>query len=187
MEIEKISQKLLEACNHNIDSLPDAKGYGIDNLSAKQIKDIETILIDHFKFSRVNWMELSAILAKDKTPIVAKSMILSDTENPTYEGQIVYIYRIVFTPRMYDPEKMHIPVKEGCVFAPVIVPSNTLKSVQSITLTWSPEDFQDLEAIENSGKDLNQRVRDLLEKVLTNPKEYKPGGFVKCALRFAVV
>ena len=88
---------------------------------------------------------------------------------------------------MYDPKSLHEPVKDGCVFAPTIYNPETFEPKQSITLTWSPEFPQDINAPERTYEDDKQMIRNMLEKVLNNPEEYRPEGYRACIVRFAAV
>ena len=189
MKTAKVTQKLIEICNHTTDDHSIVPlGYNIENLSAKQLKEVEAVLIDHFKFSKVNWMEYPMAKTEDNdTVVVAQSMILSDEENPDYEGKVCYMYNVTFSPKMYNPEDLHKPVKDGCVFAPLIYDPKTFEPSLSITLTWSPEFPQDIDAPPRTKEDDNQTIRDLLDKVLANPEDYRPEPYVRCMLRFAVV
>jgi hypothetical protein len=133
-------------------------------------------------------MELPSGLTEDKTtPIVAKSIKISDSENPTYKHKVGYVYTISFTPKIYEPEEMYKPVKDGCVFAPITFNPETFEPKQSITLTWSPEFPQDIDAPKRTYEDDKQMIRNMLERVLDNPEEYRPMGYTGCTLRYAVL
>jgi hypothetical protein len=118
--------------------------------------------------------------------IVMKTYKMSDVEEPPHKGKVGYVYTIFFTPKMYDPMEMYQPVKDGCVFSPIVYNPETFEPTQSITLTWSPEFAQDF-PIHNSEEVMKQTFRDQLEKVLANPEEYRPVGHVACCIRYAVV
>jgi hypothetical protein len=183
-----LTKKLLSICE-------DAdKTYGYNDiesttqLTEEQRIQIEAELIKHFEFDKILWMELPSGLTEDKTtPIVAKSIKISDSDNPTYKHKVGYVYTISFTPKMYEPGEMYKPVKDGCVFAPTTYNPETYEPKQSITLTWSPEFLQDLDAPVRTYEDDKQMIRDMLEKVLDNPEEYRPIGHTRCMVRFAAV
>jgi hypothetical protein len=183
----ELVEKLMSICapnaplenNHSLDNT-----FGIDNLTENQCLKIEKELIKHFEFKSIIWMGLPSGLDVNNNPIVAESIKISDTDNPKYSGKVGYIYKIAFTPIMYDPKSLYIPIKDGCVFTPTIYDPQTFEPKQSITLTWSPDFPQDIDAPENDDK---QMVRDLLEKVLANPEDYRPEGFRGCMVRFATV
>ena len=183
-----LKNKLLSICG----STDKVYGYNdnsksITKLSEEQRIQVETELIKHFEFDKIIWMELPSGLTEDKTtPIVAKSIKISDSENPTYKHKVGYVYTISFTPKIYEPGEMYKPVKDGCVFAPITYNPETFEPKQSITLTWSPEFPQDIDAPKRTYEDDKQMIRDMLEKVLDNPEEYRPKGFIGCLIRFAI-
>jgi len=189
MKVE-LTEKLMSICapnaplenNHSLDNT-----FGIDNLTAKQLKEVEAELIKHFDFSRIVWMELPSGLSEDGKPMVAKTWKLTDKEDVKHTGKVGYVYKVLFTPVMYDPNSLYTPVKDGCVFAPTLYDPETFQPKQSITLTWSPEFPQDINAPERTYEDDKQMIRDMLEKVLANPEEYRPEGFRAGIVRFAVV
>jgi hypothetical protein len=132
-------------------------------------------------------MDLPAGLTEDgERAIVMKTHKMSDVEEPPYMGKVGYVYTIMFTPKMYDPMEIYKPVKDGCVFGPIVYNPETLEPTQSITLTWSPEFAQDFPT-NNNEEMMKQSLRERLEKVLDNPEEYRPSGFIGCLLRYAVV
>jgi len=184
-----LTNKLLSICG----STDKVYGYNdssksITKLSEEQRIQIEAELIKHFEFDKIIWMELPSGLTEDKTtPIVAKSIKISDSENPTYKDKVGYVYTISFTPKMYEPGEMYKPVKDGCVFAPITYNPETFEPKQSITLTWSPEFPQDIDAPKRTYEDDKQMIRNMLERVLDNPEEYRPIGYTGCILRYVVL
>jgi hypothetical protein len=183
-----LTEKLLSICG-------DAdKTYGcndiesITQLTEEQRIQVEAELINHFEFDKIIWMEHPSGLTEDKTtPIVAKSIKISDSDNPTYKHKVGYVYTLMFTPKMYEPGVLYKPVKDGCVFAPTVYNPETFEPTQSITLTWSPEFPQDIDAPQRTYEDDKQMIRSMLEKVLDNPEEYRPKGHTGCLVRYAVV
>ena len=183
-----LTEKLLSICG----STDKAYGYNnieeITQLTEEQRDQVEAELIKHFEFDKIIWMELPAGLTEDKQKaIVAKSIKISDSDNPTYKHKIGYIYTVNFTSKMYEPGEMYKPVKDGCVFGPIVYNQETFEHKQSITLTWSPDFPQDIDAPVRTYEDDKQMIRDMLEKVLNNPEEYRPIGYVGCIVRFAAV
>jgi hypothetical protein len=159
----------------------------ITRLTEEQRIQVEAELINHFGFDRIVWMDLPAGLTEDGAKaIVAKTIKISDSDNPTYKHKVGYVYTINFTPKMYDPMEMYQPVKDGCVFSPIVYNPETFEPTRSITLTWSPEFAQDFPFPTNE-EVMKQSFRDRLEKVLANPEEYRPSGFIGCLIRYAVV
>ena len=186
----ELTEKLMSICspnaplqnNHSLDNI-----FGIHNLTEEQRIQVEKELIKHFEFEKIVWMELPSGLTEDKTtPIAAKTYKITN-DDPKHSGKVGYVYQVLFTPKIYDPKELHEPVKDGCVFAPIIYNPETFTPKQSITITWSPEFPQDLNAPQRTYEDDKQMIRDMLEKVLANPEEYRPEGFRAGIVRLAVV
>jgi len=101
-----LAEKLMNICtpnvplenNHSLDNV-----FGIDNLTEKQKIQVEEELIKHFKFSRIVWMELPAGLTEEGDAISVKTIKIHDTENPKHPGKVGYVYKVLFTPVMYEP------------------------------------------------------------------------------------
>lgn len=183
-----LTNKLLSICG-------DAdKTYGyfdsefIIKLTEEQRIQVESELIKSLGFDKIVWMDLPAGLTEDgEKAIVMKTRKISDVEEPPYEGKVGYVYTLSFTPKMYDPMEIYQPVKDGCVFAPTTYNPETFEPKQSITLTWSPDFPQDIDAPIRTYEDDKQMVRDMLEKVLDNPEDYRPVGYIGCLIRYAAV
>jgi hypothetical protein len=80
-----------------------------------------------------------------------------------------YLYAIYLTPEMYDPSKILNPVKDGASISPVVYNPETFEPLKKIVLTFSPEG-------QTTDEIRKQELRDLLDKVLENPKEYESKG-----------
>jgi hypothetical protein len=183
-----LTEKLLSICG----SADKSYGYNniekITQLTEEQRVQVEEELIKHFEFDKIIWMELPNGLTEDKQkPIVAQTIKISDSDNPTYKHKVGYIYTLIFTPKMYEPGEMYKPVKDGCVFSPIVYNPETFEPKQSITISWSPEFPQNIDAPQRTYEDDKQMFRDMLEKILDNPEEYRPIGYVGCTVRFAAV
>ena len=177
-----LTEKLLSICGNSMES------FSINNSTEKQRVQVEEELIKHFEFDKIVWMNLPTGLTEDgKTPIVAKSLKISDLDNPTYKHKVGYVYTISFTPKIYEPGEMYKPVKDGCVFAPTTYNPETFEPKQSITISWSPDFPQDIDTPTRTLEDDKQMIRDMLEKVLNTPEEYRPLGHVGCLVRFATI
>ena len=177
-----LTEKLLSICGNSMEV------FSINNSTEKQRVQVEEELIKHFEFDKIVWMDLPTGLTEDgKTPIVAKSLKISDLDNPTYKHKVGYVYTISFTPKMYEPGEMYKPVKDGCVFGPIVYNPETFEPKQSITLTWSPDFPQDINAPVRTYEDDKQMIRNMLEKVLDNPEEYRPKGHIGGMIRFTAV
>jgi len=183
-----LTEKLLKICGDESKTYGCNDNKGITKLTEEQRAQIEKELIKHFNFDKIVWMEHPSGLTEDGTTvIVAKSIKISDSDNPTYKHKVGYIYTLMFTSKMYEPGEIYKPVKDGCVFAPITYNPETFEPKQSITLTWGPEFPQDINAPQRTYEDDKQMIRDMLEKVLDNPEEYRPIGHIGCLVRYAVV
>ena len=156
---------------------------GIDNLTEEQRTQVEEELMKHFEFSEISWIELPSGLDQDGNPIVVKTVKISDSKNSDYSGKVGYVYRIVFTPVMYDPADLHTPIKDGGVIAPLLIDPLTMLPKRSVTIEWLPEFPQDIDNPQ-TWEDQKKIVRDKLEAILENPHEYTPQGHRGCLLRF---
>ena len=180
------TEKLLSICGDADKTYGCNINPGVTLLTEEQRIQIEAELIKHFEFERIVWMELPAGLTEDKTiAISAKSIKISDTDNPTHKHKVGYVYTLMFTPKIYNPSDLYKPVKDGCVFAPILYNPETFEPTRSITISWNPEFPQDINAPQRTYEDDKQMIRDMLEKVLENPEEYKPIGYVGCIVRYA--
>lgn len=178
-----LTEKLLSICEGNSN-----QAFGINDLTEEQRIQIEAELIKHFEFDKIVWMDLPSGLTEDKkTPFVVKSLKISDSNNLTYKHKVGYVYTVTFTPKIYDPGDMYKPVKDGCVFAPTTYNPETFEPKQSITISWSPDFPQDIDAPVRTLEDDKQMIRDMLEKVLDTPEEYRPKGHIGCLIRFAAI
>ena len=177
-----LTEKLLSICGNSME------GFSINNSTEEQRVQVEVELIKHFEFDKIVWMDLPAGLTEDKQTVISvKSLRISDSDNPTYKHKVGYVYIISFTPKMYVPGEMHKPVKDGCVFAPTTYNPETFEPKQSITISWSPDFPQDIDAPVRTYEDDKQMIRNMLEKVLDNPEEYRPKGHISGLIRFTAV
>lgn len=181
----ELAEKLMSICVTDT-SLELDTTFGIDNLTEEQRLQVEAELIKHFEFSKIVWMKFPTGLNENGDAIIARTIKIDDTKNQKYTGQIGYVYKIFFTPKMYDPMELHKPVKDGCIFVPTVYDPDTFTPTKSITLTWSPEFPQNIDATPKTYEEEKQMIRDMLEKVLTNPEEYMLVGHRACGVRFAV-
>ena len=183
-----LTEKLLSICGSADKTYGCNDNEGITRLTEEQRVQVEAELIKHFEFDKIIWMELPSGLTEDKTtPIAAKSIKISDSDNPTYKHKVGYVYTISFTPKMYEPGEIYKPVKDGCVFGPIVYNPETFEPKQSITISWSPDFPQDIDTPVRTYEDDKQMIRGMLEKVLDNPEEYRPKGHIACLVRFAAI
>ena len=173
--MSKLAEKLMHICG------TDEDGYGIDNLTARQLKSVETALIKHLNFDRIEWMESPVEYIEGVHQIVTHTMKLADNNPPTYENKIGYIYKVMFSPVMYDPTAYVKPVKNGCSITPVVYNPINFEPTKHIMLSWNPEGSGDDDAR------IKLELMDKLYDILKNPEEYMQKGYRSVLLRFAVV
>jgi hypothetical protein len=184
----QLTNKLLSICGDTNKTYGCFDSTVIIKLTEEQRIRVEAELIEHLGFDRIIWMDLPAGLTEDGAKAIAvKTTRILDQETPPHKGQVGYIHTIIFTPKMYDPMEMYQPVKDGCVFAPTTYNPKTFEPKQSITLTWSPDFPQDINTPVRTYEDDKQMIRDMLEKVLDTPEEYRPVGYIGTLLRYVAV
>jgi hypothetical protein len=171
-----LAEKLMHICG------TDENGYGIDNLGARQLKKVEAALIKHLKFDRIEWMELPATHVEGVGVISALTMKLVDNDPPTYENKIGYIYKVMFSPVIYDPTEYVKPVKNGCSMTPVVYNPINFQPTKHIMLSWCPGDDYD-----DDLKQMKFELIDRLVHILENPEEYMQTGYRAAMIRFATV
>ena len=170
-----LAEKLMHICG------TDEDGYGIDNLTARQLKSVETALIKHLKFDRIEWMDLPIAHLEGVGVITTHTMKLADNDPPTYENKVGYVYKVMFSPVMYDPTAYVKPVKNGCSITPVVYNPINFQPTKHIMLSWCPEGSSDDDAR------IKSELKDKLSDILENPEEYMQKGYRSVLLRFAVV
>lgn len=156
----------------------------VTELTEQQKQQAEQLLKDHFKFKEIKWINHVGGAGEPGKAVETATTKLGDN-NVTYENKTGYIYQILFTPRVYDPKTIYEPVKEGCAMTPMVYNPETFTPYRRIILTWSPELAQDF-SVNNSEEVMKQTLRDQLEKVLANPKEYMSESTRGVMVRFAV-
>ena len=169
-----LAEKLIHICG------TDEDGYGIDNLTARQLKSVEAELIKHLKFDRIEWIDFPTAHVVNFGVVAAHTMKLTDNNPPTYENKIGYVYKVMFSPVMYDPTAYVKPVKNGCSITPVVYNPINFQPTQHIMLSWSPE---------GGGDDtrIKFELKDKLSDILENPEEYMQTGYRAAMIRFATV
>ena len=164
--------------------------YGLENLTKEQQKQVEELLKEHLGFSRVEWMELPTCLITnsqgEEVTVIAKTKLVGDTPTDDWRDRTCYFYQIVYSPVIYDPKDITIPVKDGMVISPLLYNPATFEPSRKITIEWKPEDLfheKDIQPI--TWEDEKTYLREKLEALLANPDEYKPKGRRGLMIRFA--
>lgn len=165
--------------------------YGVDNLTQTQITSVENLLKEHFGFSKIEWMDLPAGLITnsqgEEMAVVAKTKLVGDTPIDDYKDRTCYFYQIVYSPVIYDPKDITIPVKDGMVISPLLYNPATFEPSRKITIEWKPEDLfheKDIQPI--TWEDEKTYLREKLEALLANPDKYKPKGRRGLMIRYAL-
>ena len=164
--------------------------YGVDNLTKEQQKQVEELLKEHLGFSRVEWMELPTCLITnsqgEEVTVIAKTKLVGDTPTDDWRDRTCYFYQIVYSPVIYDPKDITIPVKDGMVISPLLYNPATFKPSRKITIEWKPEDLFHNKGIQPiTWEDEKAYIREKLEALLASPDEYKPKGRRGLMIRFA--
>ena len=164
--------------------------YGLENLTKEQQKQVEELLKEHLGFSRVEWMELPTCLITnsqgEEVTVIAKTKLVGDTPTDDWKDRTCYFYQIVYSPVIYDPKDITIPVKDGMVISPLLYNPATFEPSRKITIEWKPEDLfheKDIQPI--TWEDEKTYLRDKLEALLANPEDFKPKGRRGLMIRFA--
>ena len=78
-----LAEKLMHICG------TDEDGYGIDNLTARQLKSVETALIKHLKFDRIEWMDLPTAHVVNFGIVAAQHNNETATHDNIIHGELV--------------------------------------------------------------------------------------------------
>ena len=164
--------------------------YGLENLTKEQQKQVEELLKEHLGFSRVKWMDLPTCLITDsqgeEVTVIAKTKLVGDTPTDDWRDRTCYFYQIVYSPVIYDPKDITIPVKDGMVISPLLYKPATFEPSRKITIEWKPEDLFHNKGIQPiTWEDEKAYIREKLEALLASPDEYKPKGRRGLMIRFA--
>lgn len=101
----ELSKRLFDICTSELPELLEfitenkSLGIGFNNrfLVERQLKAIETELINKYAFDRIVWMDLPAQMSEDgKVPVVVSSRAVSDMEELNCHGKVGYIYELGF-------------------------------------------------------------------------------------------
>ena len=162
-----------------------------DNLTSEQVTQVEDLLKEHFGFNKVVWMDLPAGIVTnslgEEVAVVAKTKLIADTPTDDYKDRTCFFYQIVYSPVLYDPSTITIPVKDGMVISPLLYNPTTFEPSRKITIEWKPEDLFHNKGIQPiTWDDEKTYLREKLEALLANPDEYKPKSRRGLMLRFAL-
>jgi hypothetical protein len=165
-----IAEKLINICGIKEDY------YGIDNLTARQLKEVESVLIEHLEFDRIEWLDRPGVRSLPNGPKMCNTMKLADDNTRTHKGKVGYIYTIMFSPIMFDRTE-YINHKNS--ISPTVYDSITFEPKRYITLSFSPS--QNTGTLET---DVKMQLRDQLDDVLRDPEKYHLTGYRAAMIRF---
>jgi hypothetical protein len=165
--------------------------YGLDNLTSEQQKQVEELLKEYLSFGKVEWMELPAqviINSKgEEVAIVAKTRKIDDEPTEDKNDRTLYLYKVLYSPVIYDPIDLHKPVKDSMVMSPLLHNPHTYEPYRTLAISWKPEDlFHEKEIQPITWEDEKTYLREKLETLLTNPDKYKSKGRRSLMIRFAL-
>jgi len=165
--------------------------YGLDNLTLEQQKQIEDLLKGHLSFGKVEWMELPAGLIKnskgEEVAVVAKTRKIDDEPTEDKSDKTLYLYKVLYSPVIYDPIDLHRPVKDSMVMSPLLYNPHTYEPYRTLAISWKPEDlFYEKEIQPITWEDEKTYLREKLETLLANPEDYKPIGKRAVLIRYAL-
>lgn len=160
----KLKELLFDMFGENV-------SYPNNQFKKLELEPIKETLLKCDEFSlcdEIEFMEFPVQLIEDKAYTAQTIKLGKDMK---FTGK-VYIYNISFTPEMYDPNKIYVPVKDGASITPTIYDPVDFTPKKKIVLEYSPEGILD----ETNEETKKQEIRDLLDKVLENPQDYQVKG-----------
>lgn len=160
----KLKELLFDTFGENV-------SYPFDQFRKLELEPIKEELLKCDEFSlcdEIEFMEFPVQKIDDNSYTAQTIKVGKDMK---FTGK-VYIYNISFTPEMYDPNKIYVPVKDGASITPTIYDPFDFTPKKKIVLEYSPEAIMD----ETNEETKKQEIRDLLDKVLENPQDYQVKG-----------
>ena len=165
--------------------------YGLSNLTKEQLTLVEELLKEHLGFNKIEWIDLPAAAVKnskgEEVAVVAKTKKLSDDPTDEHKGRTCYLYKVLYSPIIYDPIDLHRPVKDSMVMSPLLYNQHTYEPYRTLAIFWKPEDlFYEKEIQPITWEDEKTYLREKLETLLANPEDYKPIGKRAVLIRYAL-
>jgi hypothetical protein len=165
--------------------------YGLSNLTKEQLTLVEELLKEHLGFGKIEWIELPAAAVKnskgEEVAVVAKTRKLSDDSTDEYKGRTCYLYKVLYSPIIYDSIDMYKPVKDSMVMSPLLYNPHTYEPYRTLAISWKPEDlFHEKEIQSITWEDEKTYLREKLETLLANPEDYKLAGKRAVLIRYAL-
>ena len=165
--------------------------YGLSNLTKEQLTLVEELLKEHLGFNKIEWIDLPAAAVKnskgEEVAVIAKTRKLSDDPTDEHKGRTCYLYKVLYSPIIYDPIDMHRPVKDSMVMSPLMFNPYTYEPYRTLAISWKPEDlFHEKEIQPITWEDEKAYLREKLEILLANPEDYKLVGKRVVLIRYAL-
>lgn len=158
----KLKELLLPAFDANIyENLPlqsnHLKLFGDTLLECEELKGVE-----------IEFIEAPAFEINGKMHLAQTMMMGMDERhvNQLKKYKKIYLHSFILTPQMYDPTVITTPVKDGACIGPRQYNVTNFEPSVKVVLSYDPETCS-IETEEGKNK-----LRELLEKVLTSPQEY---------------
>jgi hypothetical protein len=165
--------------------------YGLANLTKEQLTLVEELLKEHLGFGKIEWIDLPAAAVKnsrgEEVAVVAMTRKLSDDPTDEHKGRTCYLYKVLYSPIIYDPIDLRKPTKNSMVMSPLLYNPYTYQPYRTLVISWKPEDlFHEKEIQPITWEDEKTYLREKLEILLANPEDYKPVGKRAVLVRYAL-
>ena len=147
-------------------------GFALYGVELEKYKKIIKECDEFAKCDSLDILTMPLVKGKNGEIYTPYTMKLSDLTE--FKGRC-YLLSLAKTPKMYDPNQLLKPVKNGAAMGPTIYDQLTFEPRKHILLTWSPEMAQDMSGT-NDELTLRNDIHKLLDDVLDNPEEYKTKG-----------
>ena len=119
--------------------------YGLSNLTKEQLTLVEELLKEHLGFGKIEWIDLPAAAVKnskgEEVAVVAKTRKLSDNPTDEHKDRTCYLYKVLYSPVIYDPIDLYRPTKDSMVISPLLYNPHTYEPCRTLVISWKPEDL----------------------------------------------
>jgi hypothetical protein len=141
-----------------------------------ELDKYEKIIKECDEFAKCDSLDILTMpLVKGKNGEIYTTNTIKLSDLTEFKGRC-YLLSLGLTPKMYNPNQLIKPVKNGAAIGPTIYDPSTFEPRKHILLTWSPEMAQDMSGTNNE-LTLRNDIHKLLDDVLDNPDEYKTKSF----------
>ena len=147
-----------------------------------ELDKYEKIIKECDEFAKCDSLDILTMpLVKGKNGEIYTTNTIKLSDLTEFKGRC-YLLSLGLTPKMYNPNQLIKPVKNGAAIGPTIYDPSTFEPIKHILLTWSPEVVQDILNIDTE-QEQRQILHKLLDDVLNNPDEYKTKGLRNVLVR----